>query len=71
MQILSYVGTVENGQIRLSEAVRLPEHTEVYVIVPQPAEKLRFHIHSPRFAHPEQARDFVKVVTEVPENAEI
>jgi len=30
-----YEGTVENGQIKLSEDVRLPEHTKVLVLVPE------------------------------------
>lgn len=30
----TYEATVENGQIKLPEAVHLPEHTRVFVVVP-------------------------------------
>ena len=33
MSVTTYQGTVENGQVRLSEDVRLPENARVYVIV--------------------------------------
>ncbi|HEX8070554.1 MAG TPA: hypothetical protein VF546_11420 [Pyrinomonadaceae bacterium] len=29
-----YEGTVENGQVRLAEDIRLPEKAKVYVVVP-------------------------------------
>ena len=34
MSVTTYQGTVENGQVRLAEDVRLPENAKVYVIVP-------------------------------------
>lgn len=34
MSVTTYQGTVENGQVRLAEDVRLPENARVYVIVP-------------------------------------
>ena len=34
MSITTYQGTIENGQVRLAEDVRLPENAKVYVIVP-------------------------------------
>ena len=34
MKIATYGATVENGQIRLSEPVRLPERAKVFVVVP-------------------------------------
>jgi hypothetical protein len=34
MSVTTYQGTVENGQVRLAENVRLPENARVYVIVP-------------------------------------
>jgi hypothetical protein len=33
MSVTTYQGTVENGQVRLAEDVRLPENARVYVIV--------------------------------------
>ena len=37
MKVATYEATVENGQIRLSEPVRLPEHAKVFVVVPEPS----------------------------------
>ena len=34
MSVMTYQGTVENGQIRLAGNIRLPENAKVYVIVP-------------------------------------
>lgn len=68
MKVATYEATVENGQIRLSERVQLPERAKVYVVVPG-VEAPRFHIASPRHARPELAADFVKEVTEEPRNA--
>lgn len=42
MRIATYKGTVRNGQIKLSIDVKLPEKTEVYVIVPD--EKPKFDL---------------------------
>jgi len=69
MKVATYEATVENGQIRLSEPVHLPERATVYVIVPGVEEAPRFHIVSPRLARPETAADFVKEVTEEPRDA--
>jgi hypothetical protein len=69
MKIATYGATVENGQIRLTEAVRLPERAKVYVVVPGVEELARFHIRSPRLAQPERAVDFVKEVTKEPRDA--
>lgn len=71
MSISAIEGIVENGQIRLLDSVKLPENTKVYVVVPdlEPTPKAR--IYSPRLVHPEQARDFVKEVTEVTADAQL
>ena len=34
MSVVTYQGTVENGQVRLAGDIRLPEHARVYVVVP-------------------------------------
>ena len=69
MKVATYEATVENGQIRLTEPVRLPECAKVYVVVPGVEEVPRYHIASPRLAQPERAADFVKEVTEEPRDA--
>ena len=65
MALLTVEGIVENGQIRLCEPIILPEHTKVYVVVPDVAPVSHAHIASPRLVHPEQAADFIKQVIEV------
>lgn len=67
MKVPTYEGIVENGRIRLLEDVVLPERAKVYVIVPEvvvelPALPSVVHVRSPRLAHPEQAKDYVKEV---------
>jgi hypothetical protein len=69
MKVTTYEATVENGQIRLSEAVRLPEHTRVYVVVPGVEKAPRYHLRSPRLLHPERAADFTLEVFEEPRDA--
>jgi hypothetical protein len=69
MKVATYEATIENGQIRLSERVQLPERAKVYVVVPGVEEAPRFHIASPRLARPDLAVDFEKEVTEEPRNA--
>jgi len=62
MKVTTYEATVEDGQIRLSEPVRLPEHTKVFVVVPGVEETRPLRVASPRLARPEQAADFDKEV---------
>ncbi len=69
MKIMTYEATVEDGQIKLSEAVRLPEHARVYVVVPGVEEVPGFHVGGPRLAQPERAADFTKEVVEEPQDA--
>jgi hypothetical protein len=71
MPILTLEGIVENGQIRLRDPVTLPEHTKVYVVVPEMETIPQAHVYSPRLVHPERAADFVKQVIEVPADAEL
>src|SRR4051812_23553808 len=54
MKVATYEATVENGQMRLSEPVPLPERAKVYVVVPGAEEAPRFHIASPRLTGPER-----------------
>jgi hypothetical protein len=65
----TFEGTVENGLVRLSGDIRLPERVKVYVVVPDVAGGAAPSIRSPRLARPEQATDFVKEVLESDDNA--
>jgi hypothetical protein len=71
MKVTAYEGIVENGQIKLPEAVRLPEQSRVYVIVPASEVTPRFQMTSPRLIHPEEASDFAKDVVEEPDDARV
>ena len=42
MKVATYEGIVENGQVKLTEAVRLPEHAKLYVVVAGVEEKPGF-----------------------------
>lgn len=65
MKVKTYECTVEDGQIRLPESVRLPEHSKVYDIVPDVSLDSRVRAGSPRLAQPERAVDFrMKVIEE-------
>jgi hypothetical protein len=76
MAILTVEGIVENGQIRLRDNVTLPEHTKVYVVIPDVATPdvataPQAHVYSPRLVHPEHAADFAKQIIEVSADAEL
>jgi hypothetical protein len=71
MAILTVEGIVENGQIRLRDNVTLPEHTKVYVVIPDVETVSSAHIYSPRLVYPEQAADFAKQVIEVSADADL
>ena len=47
MKVATYEATVENGQIRLSEPVWLPERAKVFVLVPGVLELPGFRIAAP------------------------
>jgi hypothetical protein len=69
--LVTFEGTVVDGQIRLRENVTLPEHTRVYVVVPDLKATSTSHVYSPRLAHPEHAADFAKEIVAVPADAEL
>jgi hypothetical protein len=71
MAILTVEGIVENGRIRLRDNVTLPEHTKVYVVIPDVTTAPQAHVYSPRLVHPEQAADFAKQIIEVSADAEL
>ncbi len=60
MQITTIEGIIKNGQIQLTEDIKLPESTKVYVIVP-PIETVK-KIMSPRLANKADAKRFVKKI---------
>jgi hypothetical protein len=64
VKVTAYEATVENGQVKLPEAVHLPERSRVYVLVPGAEESQVFHVGSPRLAQPERAGDFTMAVAE-------
>lgn len=62
MQVTTIQGVVENGQIKLTESITLPDKTIVYVVVPS-VEKNRIpKIMSPRLINKEDAEFFKKTV---------
>ena len=63
MSVTAIEGVVKNGQIQLRGNIRLPENARVYIVIPELSPKVA-RIFSPRLAHPEQAKDFVKEVIE-------
>jgi hypothetical protein len=71
MAILTFEGIIENGQIRLRDHVTLPEHTKVYVVIPDVETAPQAHIYSPHLVQPEQASDFAKQIIEVSADAEL
>jgi hypothetical protein len=69
--MLTVEGIVENGLIRIRENVALPEHTKVFVVVPDMEATRPGHIRSPRLVHPEQAPDFAKQLIEISTDVEL
>lgn len=61
MQVTTIEGVVKNGQIHLSEDVKLPEAATIYVVVPN-FEKRTAKIMSPRLANKADAKRFVKTI---------
>ncbi|MEX0717979.1 MAG: hypothetical protein WD066_15400 [Planctomycetaceae bacterium] len=64
MKVATYEAIVQDGQIKLSEDVRLPEHAAVLVVVPGVREAPRIRVGSPRLAQPARAADFTKQVSQ-------
>ena len=68
MSVMAFEGIVENGCVRLSFGMVLPDGTKVCVVVPEMSESGAprvAHIPRPQLAHPEQASDFFKMVVDV------
>jgi hypothetical protein len=62
MNVTTFEGIVENGQVKLPENVCVPERTRVYVVIPGVDQPRAIRLMSPRLAHPEQAQDFQMTV---------
>lgn len=64
MSVIAIEATIEDGQIRLPNHLNLPEHTKVYIIIPDLRVDQVSHIYSPHLKYREQAADFVLEVGE-------
>ncbi len=64
MQVTTIEGVVKNGQIQLSEDIKLPESTKVYVVVPN-LEKRTARVMSPRVVDKERLKDFKREIIEI------
>jgi hypothetical protein len=71
MALVTFEGTVENGEIHLRENVKLPEHARVYVVVPDMEVARRARIYSPRLATPDHVGRFAKEIVVVSGDAEL
>lgn len=71
MSVTAIEGVVENGKIRLTEDVALPENARVYVIVADAPAATIAKLRSPRLADPNQAAQFRKQVFEVSHDAKL
>lgn len=71
MALTAVEGVVQNGQIKLSDEIALPENTRVYVIVADQQAGVNPRIHSPRFVDPVQAEQFRKQVLELPSDVQL
>ncbi len=72
MNILTLEGTVENGQIKLTGDVHLPEKTRVLIVVPGMRVLKEARLYSPRLVHPDQAADFkLEVIEPEGDNADV
>lgn len=64
MQVTTIEGIVKNGQIQLSEDIKLPESTKVYVVVPN-LERRTARIMSPRLVDKTRLKDFEREIIEI------
>ena len=58
MSVSTFEGVVENGQIKIPKDLQVPDHTRVYVVIPDSQPSTGVRVMSPRLANPEQAKDF-------------
>jgi hypothetical protein len=68
MSAATFEGVVEQGQIRLTSGVHLPDGIKVYIVVPDIEIKdTGVYLHSPRLAYSEPVSNFVMEVVETHE----
>ena len=60
-----YECTVANGQITLPAGIHVPKNCRAWLTIREEAERRPARIHSPRLAHPEQAKQFGMEVEDV------
>ena len=70
-RVQTFVGSIKNGQIQLSEPVELAENSRVFVVVPDVVMTAAATLRSPRLLQSSQAADFIKDVVEVTADASI
>lgn len=64
MQVTTIEGIVKDGQIHLTEDIKLPESAKVYVVVPN-LEKRTAKIMSPRLVDKSKLKDFEREIIEI------
>ena len=71
MPLTAIEGVVENGKIRFTENISLPENARVYVIVTDASLPKAPRIRSPHFVDRAQAALYRKQVVELPPNDQL
>jgi len=70
MIVLTYPANIEEGKFSLPEGVKVPASARIFILVVTDDEaRPVVHMRSPRLAHPEQAKDFVKTFTREEDDA--
>lgn len=69
--VQTYEAVYHNGAIRLPDDVHLPDHTRVYVVVPEATREAKRPMISPHLVHPQQVTDFVMEVVEAGSDASL
>lgn len=64
MQVTTIEGVVKDGQIHLTEDIKLPEATKVYVVVPNLEERTA-RIMSPRLVDKSKLKEFEREIIEI------
>ncbi len=65
MQVITIQGVIENGQIKLTETIEIPEKTVVYVVVPNIEPKRNPRIMSPHLVDKDRMNDFEREIIEL------
>lgn len=65
MQVTAIEGIVKNGQIVLTEDIKLPEMTTVYIVVPKIEKNQKPRIMSPKLIDKSKLADFEREIIEL------